>query len=247
MGFAFRVLFAVVALIFTRSVEGCPAACICNSTSFSVMCSDFTSTWNQILGNIPSNTKNLQLKNGQILEDVTETDAILNPHGTVFNPKYLFPEIRTVHISSTKLAFTNKALEPFRLTEELHLVYNSVEKLEGAQVFHAFTNLKVLNLSHNALTDLSNELFKHMKNLIVLDLSFNKLNNLPHDTFEVLEGLESLHINDNELEYIHPHSIGNLTSLHTLHIDSNALETFHESAFPKNMSSFTRLKLQVHI
>ena len=103
----------------------------------------------------------------------------------------------------------------------------------------------MLNLSHNSLQGLDNNLFKHMGNLKVLDLSFNRLNNLPHDIFEVLEDLKSLHINDNELEYIHPNSIGNLTSLHTLRIDSNALETLHQSALPQNMSSFTRLKLQV--
>ena len=240
-----RVLFAFVIIIFIHSINGCPNFCVCNSTTSTVICSDFTSTWNQILGDIPTNTRKLYLKNGEILERVTETDKVFNPHAAISEVVPSMLEVFAVHISSTKLPVEGKIFQPFRLAEELHLVYNSVEKLDNAEVFHDLTNIKVLNLSHNSLQDLDNDLFKHMGNLKVLDLSFNKLNNLPHDIFEVLEDLKSLHINDNELEYIHPSSIGNLTSLHTLRIDSNALETLHESALPQNMSSFTRLKLQV--
>ena len=244
MAFDIRV-FAFVTIIFIHSTNGCPDVCVCNCTTSTVICSDFTLTWNQILGDIPTDTRKLYLRSGEILERVTETDGVFNPRGTISEVLPSLSKVLAVHISSTKLPMEEKIFKPFRSAEELHLVYNSLEKLENAEVFYDLTNIKVLNLSHNSLQDLDNNLFKHMGNLKVLDLSFNKLNNLPHDIFEVLEDLESLHINDNELEYIHPNSIGNLTSLHTLRIDSNALETLHKSMLPQNMSTLTRLKLQV--
>ena len=236
-------LFLLFAIACRHSAFGCPDRCSCNSTSLTVICSDFVLTWNQVLNNIPKCTKTLRLKNGRILEHVAAVDSHFHPRGKIPQPL----RVTSLYIASTKLNINEKTFQPFSGIEELHLVYNSLEQLSNTNVFHDLTNIRLLNLSHNGLKNLDDEMFANMKNLKVLDLSFNRLSSLPHNIFDVLEDLEYLHINHNELGYIHPHSIGNLTSLHTLHIESNALETLHKTLLPQNMSSFTRLKLQVRI
>ena len=128
------VLFAFVTITFIHSTNGCPNVCVCNSTTSTVICSDFTLTWNQILDDIPTNTRKLYLKNGEILEKVTKTDNVFNPHGAISEDVPSLPKILVVHISSTKLPMEEKIFQPFRLAEELHLVYNSLEKLDNVEV-----------------------------------------------------------------------------------------------------------------
>ena len=234
-------LLLLLIITYTRSAIGCPDKCSCNSTTLTVICSDFALTWNQILNNIPTTTKMLQFKNGRILERV----VIDSPFRPRIPQVQSLPKMTSLHITSSELTMNEKTFQPFREIEELHLVYNSLEQLNNTKMFRDLTNMRLLNLSHNKLKELDDELFENMHNLKVLDLSFNQLKSLPHNIFDVLEDLQSLHINDNELEYIHPDSVGNLTSLHTLHLDSNALETLHQAVLPQNMSSVARLKLQV--
>ncbi len=233
----------------TVFVNGCPDNCGCDSATFTVICSDFALSWKELVSNIPADTRQLELRKGTLLDaSLGDESRLFSPHFQAESSLFL-PDITKVAMSHVdiRVPLNEDAFQPITSTRELHLVFSSLKELNDATLFNDFTNLKLLNLSHNSLEELSDGMFDFLPKLTVLDLSFNKLRRLPHNVFDVVEKLESLHVNDNELKYIHPHSIGNLTSLHTLHIDSNSLETLHETALPRDKSFLTRLKLEVTI
>ena len=64
--------------------------------------------------------------------------------------------------------------------EKLTLTNNSLDVLDDTleSLFHSFTSLTVLNLSHNAITSVGD--ITVLKHLTTLDLSFNKINVSTH-------------------------------------------------------------------
>lgn len=88
------------------------------------------------------------------------------------------------------------------------------------QLFNCFTNLKLLNLSYNNFTDVSN--FRLMS-LTELYLSGNKLNSLPGDTVLKWKQLKTLMLNGNQLLSI-PAEVSQLSQLTTFDIGSNQLK-----------------------
>ncbi len=240
-------LLLLVTLASPLFASSCPKQCDCSSTKLTVICSDFTLPWSSLLASIPSNARELYLSDGILFGDESTTSIpIFNPYNLPQKAQS-FPHLATVHISSVKfdMPLQEDTFQLLNHTEELHVVFSSIESLSDTRVFSGFNNLKLLNLSHNLLKEVNEALFEDLLGLTVLDLSYNRLTKLPYDVFQVLDNLESLHINDNDLEYIHPFVLGNLTSLRALHLDSNALESLHETALPQNVSSFVQLKLQV--
>lgn len=110
------------------------------------------------------------------------------------------------------------------------------------------TNTVYLNLCHNRIKEIPNNIFQHFSNLIVLDLSFNKLHTINQQTFTGLKNLRRLQINNNNLGYntrqFPPGSFRSLRSLTHLCIQQN--NKFLEDAaliFPdKTISDLTMLE-----
>jgi hypothetical protein len=82
------------------------------------------------------------------------------------------------------------------------------------------TQLKVLNLEYNKLTELPKEI-GNLTQLIVLHLGYNELNDIPKEIGNMTQ-LRNLHLYNNELTKI-PKQIGNLTQLIELNINVNIL------------------------
>ncbi|CAG2193883.1 unnamed protein product [Mytilus edulis] len=86
-------------------------------------------------------------------------------------------------------------------------------------------NTVYLNLCHNRIKEIPNNIFQHLTKLIVLDLSFNKLQSINQQTFTGLKNLRRLQMNNNKLGYnieqFPPGSFRSLQSLTHLRIQDN--------------------------
>ena len=82
--------------------------------------------------------------------------------------------------------------------------YNSSYKINDTNLldqmkFSALINLKYLDLSHNYLTSIEENIFSNLTNLRVLDLSLNQLTVLDPKSFSSLKKLIWLNLHDNQL------------------------------------------------
>ncbi|KAH3776655.1 toll-like receptor 2 isoform X1 [Dreissena polymorpha] len=141
--------------------------------------------------------------------------------------------VETVDLSFNLLHYLPMKGEFSQLINLKHLFLqnNNIETLADNQFQGLY--LESLDLSHNAISTISNNTFKHMKHLSHLDLSFNRLNSLPSLTFQpISDSLSSLKLNSNPgLGSLSATLFEGLTSLRDLNISSCGLHTLHHNLF----------------
>ncbi len=99
-------------------------------------------------------------------------------------------------------------------------------------IFNGLINLKTLNLSENPLTDLDEDLFEGLKNLESLEISSISLtSSLDEDLFDGLINLTDLWLNENSLTDLDPDLFSGLSSLETLFLSDNNLTTLDADLF----------------
>ena len=106
------------------------------------------------------------------------------------------------------------------------------------------TALKTLNLDHNELTALPDDVFAGLTALKVLYLNDNRLTALPDDVFDGLTALEFLYLGKNkQLTELPVGVFAGLTSLKLLYLDNNGLTTLPDGVF-EGLISLQVLRLQ---
>lgn len=138
-------------------------------------------------------------------------------------------ELTTLNISSNMFGtqdmdgdFLHAVLNGSKLTNSLMFFIAADNQFndEMWSLFNCFTNLQLLNLSYNNLSDVSN---LKLENLSELYLSGNKLRTLPSDTVLKWKQLKTLMLNANQLLSL-PAELSQLTHLNTLDVGSNQLK-----------------------
>ncbi|KFV77822.1 Protein flightless-1, partial [Struthio camelus australis] len=117
----------------------------------------------------------------------------------------------------------------------LDLSYNQLtecpRELENAK------NMLVLNLGHNSIETIPNQLFINLTDLLYLDLSNNKLESLPPQMRRLVH-LQTLILNDNPLLHAQLRQLPAMTALQTLHL-RNTQRT--QSNLPTSLEGLTNL------
>ncbi|XP_069840328.1 protein flightless-1 homolog [Dendropsophus ebraccatus] len=117
----------------------------------------------------------------------------------------------------------------------LDLSYNQLtecpRELENAK------NMLVLNLSHNSIDNIPNQLFINLTDLIYLDLSDNKLDSLPPQMRRLVH-LQTLILNNNPLMHAQLRQLPAMVALQTLHL-RNTQRT--QSNLPTSLEGLTNL------
>ncbi|XP_064335841.1 leucine-rich alpha-2-glycoprotein isoform X2 [Camelus dromedarius] len=108
--------------------------------------------------------------------------------------------------------------------QELHLSSNQLEDL-SAKFLLPVPQLKVLDLTRNALTRLPAGLFQVSAALHTLVLKENRLKGLEASWLHGLKALGHLDLSGNELQMLPPGLLANFTDLHTLDLGNNHLKT----------------------
>ncbi|XP_073492479.1 protein flightless-1 homolog isoform X2 [Aquarana catesbeiana] len=117
----------------------------------------------------------------------------------------------------------------------LDLSYNQLaecpRELENAK------NMLVLNLSHNSIDNIPNQLFINLTDLIYLDLSDNKLDSLPPQMRRLVH-LQTLILNNNPLMHAQLRQLPAMVALQTVHL-RNTQRT--QSNLPTSLEGLTNL------
>ena len=106
-------------------------------------------------------------------------------------------------------------------------------------VFHNFTEVQILDLSFNNITELKIENFVYMTRLRHLNLEGNQISNLGQDVFHTLQHLKVLNLANNSIGSIHSAIFLGLHQLHSLNLSANFITDPDEDAnlFPNTTST----------
>lgn len=140
----------------------------------------------------------------------------------------------------------NASLEivPIQLNPEathINLTHNAIDNL--LYTFGFYTQLTVLDISYNKVTDLGSRNFENNIEMLHLNLSHNFLKRLDKDTFIGLKRLIDLDLSDNDLSDIHTQTFKDLSILEKLDLSNNKLVTFEPDTF-QPLSSLKILSLK---
>ena len=102
------------------------------------------------------------------------------------------------------------------------------------------TELEILKLSFNKITEIDGYLFSHLSNLKHLDLDNNKLNLIDCNTFKGLVKLEGLYLNNNEITQIDGSLFSALQNLKAFRLDFSKLNRIDSITF-KHLSNLNDL------
>lgn len=104
----------------------------------------------------------------------------------------------------------------------LNLGHNELTKIDQ-NVFHGLYSLQILNLEHNIIETIANNAFADLKNLHALTLSHNRLKSLEAYHLSELYVLNQLFLESNLLQSVHMRAFENLTNLNDLSMNDNQL------------------------
>lgn len=141
-------------------------------------------------------------------------------YDVIYNLNYISIEQQSVDIVNDKL-----------LPEPLDILYLSIVmcdiKILYSPNFHNMTNLMVLNISNNHLTEIASDLFRDLPELIILRIEHNDISVLHLDIFVPLTKLENLHLRGNDIIEI-TGGFYFLPMLSFLDLSNNILKTIRE-------------------
>lgn len=110
----------------------------------------------------------------------------------------------------------------------LSVTYSNILTLDSDSLRYIRNNLKVLNMSHNLIDEVSARVFDypHLSTLKVLDLSSNLISKLPDGIFEELKHLRILNLSSNMLVRFTPDYLPKNDVIREFYINDNEIEYF---------------------
>lgn len=181
-------------------------------------------------------------------------------------PIQLNPDVRYINLTSNRITNVHFTLSFYHRLEVLDISFNKIESL-GSRNFETQQNLRMLNMSDNAIVDIPKDAFKgldrlqvlklcnnrietihptafhDLRNLLELDFANNAIISLDHGTLRHLYSLELLCFQNNQvLEVPYDHNLEHLTRLQSLDLSVNLIEFIANDSFV-NLRELRMLKL----
>lgn len=122
----------------------------------------------------------------------------------------------------------------------LDLSHNLITEL-SEETFNQ-TELRVLDVSHNSIRTVHGSPFRNLCSLELLNLSGNAIDSIPMDTFSGLRALNALDLATNNITLLQSKMFAPLVSLQQLNLSKNQLETLTETCFA-NLQRLQQLDL----
>ena len=130
----------------------------------------------------------------------------------------------------------------FPKLEKLELAHNKIFQIPD-NVFDPLENLKSLALYDNKIVNISNKAFSLLHKLENLYLGNNKICTIAENAFDSLESLKNLELQGNKIAHISSKIFNLLLSLETLDLSENGISKIDDNAFD-SLSSLSFINLQ---
>ncbi|XP_067270965.1 vasorin a [Pseudorasbora parva] len=117
-------------------------------------------------------------------------------------------------------------------TKNLYVFQNNINTLQQ-QDFVEFSELGMLDLSQNALSEIPDGVFSHLSSLHNLDLSSNRITHISKDSFTGLVNLERLYLYSNLIQSIHSSAFEGLENLLELKLQGNKISVLPALQLPR--------------
>ena len=186
--------------------------CSCEKRSRAAHCDCAESTTVDLQSFVTESTEELFLVNTDFSKVISESASVESVNVKVFSCS----NCNVTRVADVS-AFLSTSLEQLDLSD------NSIRHFAFDEL-RAFESLRVVNLSHNAISDLT-PLASHLDldTVRVLDLSHNKLTSLSRDAFNCFPNLQQLDLSSNNLSHLHPSLFARLDRLTALSLRNNYL------------------------
>lgn len=185
---------------------------------------------------------------GDVFSDLLSLKVVNMSNNAILTlPEKLFQnsrEIREIYMQNNELESLPKGI--FNRLEQLLVLDLSANKLRSDHIedetFGGLIRLIVLDLSHNAVAQITSKMFKDLFFLQILNLSNNTIDSIEDNAFLTLFNLHTLNLGHNKLRTIEEHVFNGLYILNKLSLNNNLLSFISEEAF-KNCSDLKELDL----
>ncbi|XP_068617354.1 toll-like receptor 7 [Battus philenor] len=185
---------------------------------------------------------------GDVFSDLLALKVVnLSENAINYLPENLFQntrEIREIYLKNNELEILPKRI--FNRLEQLLVLDLSANKLKSDHIedetFGGLIRLIVLDLSHNAIVRIAQNMFKDLFFLQILNLSNNTIGHIEDNAFLPLFNLHSLNLGQNKLNTIDDHVFNGLFILNKLNLNNNLLSYISENSF-RNCSDLKDLDL----
>ena len=143
-----------------------------------------------------------------------------------------------IHGKSSELSFTNDEITKLN---EINLSHQNITNLPN-DVFNQLVELEVIDLSNNKLTNLDAKLFDRLTKLQMLILSNNQLKSLNKKIFSNLSKLNIINLSNNQIDNLDVDLFNGLVELNRLDVSKNKLNSLNENIF-KNLTKLMDIDL----
>ncbi|XP_053663212.1 protein artichoke-like [Anopheles marshallii] len=156
-------------------------------------------------------------------------------------PKQLFDSFNGIQIANltrSGIKYVNRySLERAQSLQVLDVSWNALSELT-ANCFSGATALTKLVLSYNNISSIDNMAFISLINLRILLLTGNKLRSLDSNVFNSLVALETVYLDSNKLEVIERDLFAKNVKLQNILLQNNSISVAEHGAFnqPSNLS-----------
>ncbi|CAL1293377.1 unnamed protein product [Larinioides sclopetarius] len=122
-------------------------------------------------------------------------------------------------------------LPPLPSLLHLDLSHNQLKQLGRGLIFHNFSRLEVLDLSHNDFRTVFNGVFRGIHRLHTLLMMHVQIKFIEEHVFDGLTNLRKLHLSHNHLNAIFPEWFRELPQLEELHLENNHISYVNNGCF----------------
>ncbi|GFT92541.1 leucine-rich repeat neuronal protein 1 [Nephila pilipes] len=146
-------------------------------------------------------------------------------------PQGLPPDTATLLLNSNNLTDLYGQLPPLSSLLTLDLSRNQLKQLGRGLIFHNFSRLQSLDLSHNDFRTVFNGVFRGIHQLHTLLMTHGQIKFIEEHVFDGLTQLRRLHLSHNQLNAIFPEWFRELSQLEELLLENNHISHVNGGCF----------------